>query len=370
MKNWIPLLRYDTLTNKRIPDPEEENELPYDEEAFAQTDIGRELTQNLELYRKYSESPMHPEVIAYWEKRGLKKELFDYETEEGKYAYSVFTPLDMKTNKKYAMIYFSHGGGVTINLAETYGFNTLAAVEKYIVVYPNNGGRSNNEVDTEFPRIMEALREKKYPIDWERVYCAGFSSGSEASVCAACTCPEMAAAVAVLPGGQPFKDLKFHTGPDYYASTKGLRIPGIFIGGTADVASYPAPWILDNKKKDYRVHNLDIWMRDIAQIKNYRPLSSAHMEELLANSQDPVEREFGLEFDISYSFHVQGADWLGGEFYGKDGAPVMRYARAIGIPHVVLSSQANLAWDYLKHFRRDQDTGESIYDPVICWGER
>lgn len=26
--------------------------------------------------------------------------------------------------------------------------------------------------------------------------------------------------------------LKFHTGPDYYASTKGLRI-GIFIGGTA-----------------------------------------------------------------------------------------------------------------------------------------
>ncbi len=39
-------------------------------EAFAQTDIGRELTQNLELYRKYSESPMHPEVIAYWEKEG------------------------------------------------------------------------------------------------------------------------------------------------------------------------------------------------------------------------------------------------------------------------------------------------------------
>ena len=66
----------------------------------------------------------------------------------------------------------------------------------------------------------------------------------------------------------------------------------------------------------------------------------------------------------------EGVDWLGGEFYGKDGAPVMRYARAIGIPHVVWSSQANLAWDYLKHFRRDQDTGESIYDPVICWGER
>lgn len=370
MKNWIPILRYDPVTNKRIPDPEEEFELPYDEEAFADSEIGRQVASNQNLYQRYADDPMAPEVLDYWKKRGLKKELFDSERDEGKYAYSVFTPLQMMPGKKYAMIYMSHGGGVTINLAETYGFNTLAAVEKYIVVYPNNGGRSNNEVDTEFPRILDELKERNYPIDWERVYCAGFSSGSEASVCAACTCPERAAAVAVLPGGQPFKDLKFYSGSSYYESTKGLRIPGIFIGGTADVASYPAPWVLDNKRKEHRAQNLDIWMREIAQIKNYQPLSLEQIEERLRNSQDPFEKEFGLKFDSTYTFQVQGADWIGGEFYGNDGAPVMRYARAVGLPHVVWESQANLVWDYLKHFRRDQKTGKSIYDPVICWGEK
>lgn len=370
MKNWLPLLRYDPVTKKRIPDPEEENELPYDEKAFACTQIGREIAKNQKIFQLYGDDPMNPELVRYWAERGLKKELFDQERDEGKYAYSVFTPLSMDPQKKYAVIYVSHGGGVTIELAETYGFNTLAAVEKYIVVYPNNGGRSNNEVDTEFPRVMEELRKKRYPIDWERVYCAGFSSGSEASVCAACTCPKMVAAVAVLPGGQPFKDLKFYTGPEYYASTLGLRIPGIFIGGTMDVASYPAPWILENKRKEHRAQNLDIWMRDMAQIKNYRPLTLEHIEELLTKSQDPVQREFGLEFDTDYTFHVQGVDWLGGDFYGEDAAPVMRCVRAIGLPHVVWNSQANLVWDYLKHFRRDTVSGKSIYDPVACWGER
>lgn len=370
MKNWVPLLRYDPLTNKRIPDPEEENELEYDEDAFGRTEIGQQLAQNLKIYNSYSQDPMNPEVIEYWAKRGLKKELYDSERDEGKYAFSVFTPLDINPEKKYAMIYFSHGGGVSINLAETYGFNTLAAVEKYIVVYPNNGGRSNNEVDTEFPRIMKELKRMAYPIDRERVYLAGFSSGSEASVCAACTCPHMAAAVAVLPGGQPFKDLKFYSGPEYYASTGGLRIPGIFIGGSADVASYPAPWVLENRRKEHRAQNLDIWMREIAQIKNYMPLTLKRIEELLTNSRDPVEKEFGMKFDRTYTFHVQGADWLGGEFYGKDDSPVMRYARAMGVPHIVWESQANIAWDFLKHFRRDQNTGESIYDPVVCWGER
>ena len=71
-----------------------------------------------------------------------------------------------------------------------------------------------------------------------------------------------------------------------------------------DVASYPAPWILENKRKEHRAQNLDIWMRDMAQIKNYRPLTLEHIEELLTKSQDPVQREFGLEFDTDYTFHV------------------------------------------------------------------
>lgn len=370
MKTYLPLLRYDPVTHKRIPDPSEEEELEYDEEAYAASEIGQRHAQMLSLFTEHPDTPMDEEVVAYWEARGLKKELYDADRDDGMFSYSVFTPLDIKPDKKYAMIYFSHGGGVFNNLAETYGFNTLAAIEKYIIVYPNNGGRSNNDVDTEFPRILDAILEKGYPIDRERVYCVGFSSGSDASAVAACTYPERVAAVGILPGGQPFKDLKFYTGPEYYETSKGYRIPGIFCGGSQDIACYPAPWVLDNERKPHRAENLNIWLREMAQIASYQPLTLEDIEEKLKNGADEFEKEFGLTFDRTYSFRAQGADWIGGDFYGTDGVCVMRCIRAKGLPHVVWESQANIVWDYIKHFRRDQETGESIYDPVVCWGER
>jgi hypothetical protein len=111
-------------------------------------------------------------------------------------------------------------------------------------------------------------------------------------------------------------------------------------------------------------------MREIAKASGRAKISLEDIYDLLQNSSDPAEREFGLKFDRAYAFRAQGADWLGGDFYGSDGAPVMRFARAIGVPHIVWESQANIAWDYLKHFRRDLKTGESIYDAVSCWGER
>jgi len=370
MKTWLPLLRYDPITNKRIPDPAEEEELSFDEEAYADSEIGKRHAEMLSVFEDYPADPMNPAVVKYWADRGLKKELFNDECSDGVFSYSIFTPLDLNPDKKYALIYFSHGGGVLNNLAETYGFNTLAAVEKYMIVYPNNGGRSNDNIDTEFPRILGEIKEMNYPVDWERVYCVGFSSGSDASAVAACTCPELAAAVGILPGGQPFKDLKFHTGPEYYASTKGYRIPGIFIGGTEDIACYPAPWVLDNKRKEYRAENLNIWMRDIAQVKNYQPITLASIESRLRNPTNQFKQEFGIDFDRTYEFHVQGVDWLGGDLYGTDDSPVVRFVRARGLPHVVWESQANIVWHYIKHFRRNPKTGESIYDPVACWGER
>lgn len=370
MQTWLPLLRYDPVTKKRIPDPSEEEELPFDEQAYADSEIGRRQAEMLAIFKQYPDDPMNPAVVKYWADRGLKKELFDNDRDDGMFSYSVFTPLDMKPGKKYAVIYFSHGGGVFNNQAETYGFNTLAPVERYIIVYPNNGGRSNNNIDTEFPRVMGELKKKGYPVDWERVYCVGFSSGSDASAVAACTCPELCAAVAIMPGGQPFKDLKFYTGADYYASSKGYRIPGIYIGGTTDVACYPAPWILDGERKPHRAENLNLWMRDMAQLRNYKPITLGDIEAKLKAPADPFEAEFGLTLEKTFTFTVQGVDWLGGDLYGTDGAPVMRYVRAKGLPHVVWESQANIVWDYLKHFRRNPETGESIYDPIACWGEK
>ncbi|MBR1496728.1 MAG: hypothetical protein IJ617_03810 [Oscillospiraceae bacterium] len=385
MENHQPEVSYDiyvreVVTQRKIPREAALDQLPYDREAFDGTEIGRNRRAGDALYNVFRDRPMRPDVLRYWASRGLKKELFGDGGKTGfdaPNAYSVFTPLDMRRDKKYAVIYFSHGGGQSIEWAEHYGFNRLSASEKYIAVYAQNGGRSNDAVDTEFPRIIGELIENGYPVDRERIYAAGFSSGSEASVVAACTSPFLAAAVAVMPDGLPFKDLGFYTGPEYYASTKGLRIPGIFIGGTKDVCNFPARWMTDYFGSglgagtvENAVKNLEIWLREIARAKDAPALTRAGITEKLKYAEDPVEREFGLRFDRGCGFRAQGTDWLGGDFYGADGAPVLRMLRAEGVPHIVWDSQASLVWDYLKHFRRDTETGESLYDPMACWGER
>jgi hypothetical protein len=376
MKNYIPVHNFHGKEKNKAHDS---HAISYDKEAFmGQTDIGIRHMQQVEEYERYGKNPMGEDTLAFWKREGLKKELFDKNQQNGDDRYSVFTPLDMQPDKKYALLYISHGGGQTIEQAEHYGFNKLAAREKFIAVYAMNGGRSNQEVDTEFLRILKNLQGKNYPIDWERIYPVGFSSGSEATVCAACTAPQYAAAIGVLPGGQPFKDLRFYTEPEYYASTRGMRIPGCFIGGTADIANFPAPWISDPEMSDQegepsleeRIQNLSIWMDKIAQVKEKKTLNKAEILSYLKDGRTEIEREFGLTFHREYSFEAEGCHWIGGDNLGTDEAPVMRCIRAVGVPHIVWDSQINLVWDYLKHFRRDSKTGQSIYDPVVCWGER
>ena len=384
MKNYIPQLLSETVTYEYITklkrNPPGLGPLPYDAAAFSRTDIGRRRDELLVPFEVYRDAPMHPDLLRYWADRGLKKELFDDEGRCGfdaPHEYSVFTPLGLDPSKKYALIYFSHGGGQPIEWAEHYGFNTLAARERYIVVYAQNGGRSNDESETEFARITGRLRDAGYPVDWERVYAAGFSSGSEASARIAAAFPKQIAAVACMPDGVPFRTLAFDAADETVTAMKQYRMPGIFIGGGVDICDFPAAWALNYTGSglgvgtvENAVNSLRAWIGEIAKAQSAKLPTYPEVIDLLAHAEDPVEREFGLHFDRSWSFHVQGADWLGGEFYGADGAPVMRWARAQGVPHMVWESQANLVWDYLKHFRRDLETGESIYDPITCWGER
>ena len=353
--------------------------IPYDEEAFRKNDIGRRNEELHALYDTYAENPLHPDLLRYWADRGLKKELFDSDGKTGfeaPCAYSVFTPLSMDKNKKYALIYFSHGGGHSIEWAETYGFNTQAAAERYIIVYAQNGGRFNDAAPEEFPRILESLKHKDYPIDWERVYAVGFSSGSEATARIAAAYPHMVAAVGCLPGGIPFKNINFAADPTMN-KLKKYRMPGIFIGGTLDKGNFPAQWMnqyagygLPVGSLENAVDSLNAWLTDVARAENAEPLSVCEIMKLLNHSDDPVEREFGIRFPEPFQFCVQDANWLGGDFYGEKHVPVMRWIRACDVPHLVWESQAELVWDYLKHFRRNIQSGESIYDPVVCWGER
>lgn len=345
---------------KREPDMES-----FDRRAFEASESGRSAVAAEARYRAYAKAgmdEMDPQILAYWEAKGIRKALFDRDSEGGIYRYSVHTPLEWKPGRKYPVLYFSHGGNGDPLQAECLGFSELVTREDIIVVYPHNGGVSNEYAQTEFPRIMAALREKGYPIDWSRVYASGFSSGSDATEIIAACWPELVAAAAPLPGSNAMFNSLCRLDREYYEKCLPLQMPVLFVGGLADFGDrHPYP---DQECFD----NFTIWMQEIAKVKDYPVIDLAGSKQLAAESSDPVVKAIGLNFHKSWVEHFEERDWYFGEFYNEEGLAVCRFIMAEGVPHMITGCMPALVWDYLKHWSRDPETGKSIYTPVVVTG--
>jgi poly(3-hydroxybutyrate) depolymerase len=326
----------------------------FDEIAFKKSESGKTMLDNQKLMKTYKE-PMQDEVLAYWAEHGVKKELFDTERDNGLWRYGVHTPLEMKEGEVYPLIYFSHAGMGNPYQAECTGYSKLVESEKIIVVYPNNGGFSNEEAMTEFPRIMSELREKGYPIDWSRVYAVGFSAGSDATETIGTLWPEMVAAVAPCPGSNAMYNSLCRITEESFEKAIPLKVPMICVGGTQDGGdTYPFP---DQECFD----NFNIWMERISKVKDYKPMNLEESKALIASTDDPAKKAVGVDFQKTYTIHKEDREWYVGEYFDENGVANVRFVIGEGIPHITTDAMVEFVWDFLKHWSRNPETGESIY---------
>lgn len=326
----------------------------FDEETFKETESGKGVVENQKLMKTYK-NPMQEEVLSYWAKRGVRKEMFDTGKDNGLWCYSVHTPVNMKVGEVYPLIYFSHAGMGNPYQAECTGYSKLIEREKIIVVYPNNGGLSNEEAMTEFPRIMGELKSKGYPVDWSRVYAVGFSAGSDATETIGTLWPEMIAAVAPCPGSNAMYNSLCRITEEAYEKAKTLKVPIICVGGTMDGGdAYPFP-------DEECFENFNIWMERIAKVKDYKPINLEKSQILIASTDDPVKKTVGLDFQKTYTVHEEDRDWYVGEYFDEKGIVNVRFVIGEGIPHITTNAMVEFVWDFLKHWSRDTKTGESIY---------
>jgi poly(3-hydroxybutyrate) depolymerase len=334
----------------------------FDQESFDASEAGRNIKGMQEIYNRYPDNEMHPEVVKYWQNHGVRKELYDADIDDGAGKYSVFTPLDLEAGKKYALVYDSHGGMSPINRYETSGFPMLAGSEKLIVVCPWNRGPSNDEVHKEFPRIINEILKKGYPVDEERIYATGYSAGSDATGVLVCTWPEMIAAVSPNPGGNLFAKGRWYMDASSYEKNRPLQMPLICVGGTMDGGDrYPF-------SGETHFDNFNIWMETIVKVSEYEKMNLAKSRELVEHSSNPAKKAFGIDFQNTFVTHIEGIDWFGGEYYSEGKYPIARFIIGNGLPHAQTKYHARIIWDFLKRFRRDRKTGGSIYTPVVIDG--
>jgi hypothetical protein len=108
----------------------------FDQAAFDASRVAGQIAAMQEIYERHPDDETHPEVLEHWERRGVRKELFDVGTDQ---KYSVFTPLDLDPTQRYALVYVSHAGREPINRCETNGFPELAGSQRFIAVTDRAG---------------------------------------------------------------------------------------------------------------------------------------------------------------------------------------------------------------------------------------
>lgn len=337
----------------------------FNQAEFDASESGRTAKENMALYFQYKDgNEMDPALLAHWESFGVKKELYDADHDQGRFRYTIHTPTDLKPDEKLPLLYYSHGGNGNPLGGESVGFSKLIATERFMVVYPHNGGVSNDDVATEFPRIIAAIKEKGYPVDWSRVYASGYSSGSDATETIATLWPEMVAAVAPCPGSNAMYNSLCRQAEKAYEKCLPLKMPCCFVGGTADFGDrFPYP-------DEECFENFNIWAEKICKVSGYQPMTLAQAKELVKETADPVVRALGLVPQKTWAQYFEGRDWFFGEYFDANGNAIIRFVLGDNVPHVTTGCHAALVWDYLKHWSRDLQTKECIYTPVILRGVR
>jgi polyhydroxybutyrate depolymerase len=142
--------------------------------------------------------------------------------------YLVRLPLNYPAGNSVPLLIFLHGGGFTINVADTtYGFTEHGYSNGYIVVYPQ--GLNETWVETTDVPFISALIDtlcNKYTINKQRIYVAGHSAGAYLVNILACQLSNKIAAFGDIAG------LMLNSSSACYKPVK--QVPIIKIHGTND----------------------------------------------------------------------------------------------------------------------------------------
>ncbi|MCR4886865.1 MAG: hypothetical protein K5919_08110 [Clostridiales bacterium] len=312
----------------------------FDVDQFINSEYGEQTSLVLKTRYAYSED-MDEALLAQRKAEGIMKEGFNLDTEDKADNYYVYSPVDMEEGTLYPLLFVNHGGGAAAFTIEGFGFIDLIPTEKFIIASAEDTSVEN------LYAIYEAVTAK-YPVDRTRVYSTGTSAGGMASVSIAVAYPKLIAAIAP-------NDIGPSMSTENAAVLKDAAMPISYTTGLAD------------KYHPYPVASAEA--NAVATgISGYNNLLSAFgLEEyamteelsasLLSESESFIERATGLRFpNVEQLTYINNSVYRC-EIVGANGA-TLRINVVENKPHMFIGYDARDAWNFLKQFSRDTETGE------------
>jgi pimeloyl-ACP methyl ester carboxylesterase len=383
-----------------------------DLDRFIQGAYGEEFARRLEIRFKLEDNAMGKEAMEYFNSLNLQKRLFDgndyYER------WSLFTPLNMKSGKKYPLVFSHHGGGSSIETDEfSSGYIRFAGKEGFMVAFLQNTNRENVN------RVLDFIGEN-YPLDTGRIYISGFSQGGYQTHSAYFRNPEKFAAVAPC-GNDIYRPWDNFDTPYTEAEEENLRrvlVPFFQMTGSVEASSFipltdwkprkdwndvgnPETFIDPRKNDDLdptRMHDpsrgyrdpsrlrlkqghswsqctppspppgMDIhhWMMGRINRRMYLLGCERRDEERCLSyadtPEDALHHTIGIYGDKELTVSHFGAKHYSVDIWNKDGLNAFRYVTAENCPHWPYLMMGELAWNFFKQFRRDSKSGKIIED--------
>lgn len=306
---------------------------------------------------------MAPQVLAYWEGLGWKKVLHDGGDYDKKW--SCFLPLSSfeegNRARRYPLYFILHGGNTPPYEMEGYGLCEPAARDEPIIAIPH---------DFSIEGVLAVYRYcmRHYPVDPSRVYLTSYCGGNHANI-VALRYPELFAAIA--PCGNPlrenYKPVLWY--PDYERLRRiglpcchldGLddltQLLPLYQGGDPALSDDPAyPGRIANMplaRREYKVNGL----RDLLYLFDCKDVTPRQVYAC-AHSGDEAVRRVGAPADETEVRTVHGKKHYVCKFRNSDGNLWLEIVGIESMGHFPDSTLGVGAWEFLRRFRRDQQTG-------------
>ena len=284
----------------------------------------------------------------------VKSEIFsDVKTDAGEYLQTWFEFLPEEVLDGTApdgtipLLLALHGGGDDPRQYVTgQGWLDVAGRERLAICAPEkqelhtNASNGEDYLSQVLPELVKYMLETYPALDASRVYVNGLSMGALGTLRAAFGAPELFAAAYPQSGSGSISeedaakfdnvDLPFCMSTTEYNMNKSETVP-------ANVISF---------------------ISQIAVLNGMDPLPTE-----MDYSVDPV---LGFQADYYNRCTVNG-DYVAHTWYmnNDDGIPMVGIVFVESIVHCLYPQYANMVWDFFKHYSRNQETGEIVYNPYV-----
>ena len=273
----------------------------------------------------------------------------EIKTPNGEYMQTWFEYLPEEVLKDTApagtipLILANHGGGDDPRqFVEEIGLLPLAGTERFAIVAPEHQNVASLLSDS-LPRLVRYMLETYPALDPSRVYVTGYSMGGAATLRAVNGDPSVFAA-AVPMAAAPYTGT-----PVQVAQFQKAHLPVMFttssfdLGGAFDQAN-------GSIAVGYQTQiNLFLGYNGMEKIDAYDfrtyPVNGFRADKM-------ARVKLNGEYDC-YRWYLNDAD----------GVPMVALAYTMNLQHALYPEYGKIAWEFFKHFSRDQRTGVIKYNP-------